>query len=264
MRRIGSTQVGQIVGVSKWGNARDVYEDLVNGIRPAPKKVFERGNRYEDVLRETYRREMGPVSDAPCTRFEPLLHPTWEFASASPDGLAGDDTVVEYKTGSIWTEKDWGLPLTDEVPDTYLCQLAWCMAVTGRSVAHLLVGFGQDETIRRVAPVEPGEPDDWAWGEKPAPLAVDTTVVEETRFHITENRLFVVKRDLELERTLARAVQFFWESYVIPRKAPAMAPLGAIKRQLAQREKEAKNGRAIERQYRQHLGIGEGIGEGTV
>lgn len=237
MRRIGSTQVGAIVGVSKWANARDVYEDMVNGIRPADKKVFERGNKYEPVLRETYRREIGPVSDAPCTRFEPLLHPTWEFASASPDGLAGDDTVVEFKTASTYSEKDWGPALTDEIPDAYLCQVAWAMAVTGRRIASLLVGFGEDRGL-----ADDGSPN----------------------FHILENRPYVIRRDLELERTLARAVQFFWESYVVPRKVPAMTPMGAIKRQLAQREKEAKNGRVIERKYREHLGVGEGIGEGAV
>lgn len=208
MRRVGSTQAGAICGLSKWANATDVWWDLRHGIRPAPKKVFERGTKYEDVLRATYRREVGPCSDAPCTRFEPLLHPSWEFASASPDAFAGD-TVVEFKTCSIWASKDWGEALTDNVPAVYCAQIAWLLAVTGRERAQLLVGFGQDT------------PD----GE----------------FFISENRLYVFDRDRELEEMLRKRVERFWVDHFLKGVPPTGEPLGAIKLAVKRHQKGAAN-----------------------
>lgn len=221
MRRVGSTQVGPILGVSKWQNATDVFYDLVHGIRGGKKKVFERGNKYEPVMRETYRREVGPLGDAPCDRFHPMVHPQWNFASATPDGLT-DELVVEFKTASVWAEKGWGLPLTDEVPATYLCQLVWTMAVADRPCAHLLVGFGQDDAAGN--------------------------------FHIVENRPFVVHRDFELELGLREVVERFWVDHVLTGVPPSEAPIGSIKRQVAKLKKEKVKNGSIERKLGEHFG----------
>lgn len=220
-RRVGSTQCGQIAGLSKWGNQADVWWDLAHGIRPAPKKVFARGTKYEDVLRETYRREIGPCSDAPCTRFEPLLHPSWEFASASPDAFAGD-LVVEFKTSSIWAAKNWGEPLTDNVPAVYVSQVAWLLAVTGRERAHLLVGFGQDS----------GD------GE----------------FFIAENRLYVFERDRALEELMRERVERFWVDHFLTGVPPSEAPIGAIKLAVKRHQKGVAKHGSIERELGEHLG----------
>lgn len=216
MRRVGSTQVGPIVGASSWGNARDVFEDLVHGIRAKPKPAMLRGIMHEPKMRVVYRREVGPVGEAPCTRFEPLLHPTWEFASASPDGFSGDDLVVEFKTASIWDADKWGKAWSDEVPEQYLCQLHWCMAVTGRPRAHLLVAFGTDV---------------YETGDDGKRVLVD--------FHVVENRPFLVERDFSTEERLRFRVARFWKDHVLTKSPPAMEPKTAIKRQVAAREKES-------------------------
>lgn len=214
MRRVGATAVGPIVGVSAWRNAADVYWDLVHGIVPRRTKIQARGLEQEEAVREEYRRAVGPCTDAPCTREAPLLHPDWSYASATPDGFcgsggSGDRGLLELKTVSRWSASKWGRAGTDEVPPTYLCQVAWGMAVAQCQWAHLLAAFGDDAPERG-----------WA---------------------TAEYRLYTFRRDAALEEMLRLAVEKFWVGHIIGRVPPSMPPLGAIKRQIAALTKGEKS-----------------------
>lgn len=59
-----------------------------------------------------------------------VIHPTIEMAGASPDGLVGDDGLVEIKCPNTATHID--TLLTGAVPDKYIKQMQWQMACTGR------------------------------------------------------------------------------------------------------------------------------------
>jgi len=57
-------------------------------------------------------------------------HPTIDMTSASPDGLVGDDGLVEIKCPNTATHID--TLLSKKVPKKYVLQMQWQMAVTGR------------------------------------------------------------------------------------------------------------------------------------
>lgn len=58
-------------------------------------------------------------------------HPTISDSGASPDGLVGDDGLVEIKCPATATHIDY--LLTDAVPGKYVTQMQWQMACTGRA-----------------------------------------------------------------------------------------------------------------------------------
>jgi putative phage-type endonuclease len=57
-------------------------------------------------------------------------HPTIEMAGASPDGLVGEDGLVEIKCPNTATHID--TLLTQTVPGKYITQMQFQMACTGR------------------------------------------------------------------------------------------------------------------------------------
>lgn len=57
-------------------------------------------------------------------------HPTIAMSGASPDGLVGNDGLIEIKCPSTTTHIN--TLLTGEVPSEYIPQMMWQMACTGR------------------------------------------------------------------------------------------------------------------------------------
>lgn len=59
-----------------------------------------------------------------------VQHPSIDMTGASPDGLVGDDGLVEIKAPNTSTHIDFLLSGT--VPQKYVLQMAWQMCCTGR------------------------------------------------------------------------------------------------------------------------------------
>lgn len=59
-----------------------------------------------------------------------VFHPRIRGSHASPDGLVGDDGLIEIKCPNTSTHID--LLLTGSVPDKYVIQMLWQMSCTGR------------------------------------------------------------------------------------------------------------------------------------
>ena len=59
-----------------------------------------------------------------------VLHPFIKRAGASPDGLVGDDGLVEIKVPNTTTHLQY--LIAETVPDEYVPQMMWQMACTGR------------------------------------------------------------------------------------------------------------------------------------
>lgn len=89
--------------------------------------AMQHGIDTEAEAREAYRQHML------CTVEELAFaeHPTIAMAGASPDGLIGDDGLVEIKCPITATHIDTLLSAT--VPDKYLKQMQFQMACTGRT-----------------------------------------------------------------------------------------------------------------------------------
>lgn len=89
-------------------------------------------------------------------------HPAISMSGASPDGLVGDDGLIEIKCPNTTTHIN--TLLTGEVPSEYLPQVMWQMACTGRSWCDF-VSFDPRMPINLQIKIIRVERDDKAIGE---------------------------------------------------------------------------------------------------
>lgn len=88
--------------------------------------AMQRGTDLEPLARECYEFLTGNTVDQVAF----VDHPTIPMSGASPDGLIGEDGLTEIKCPNSATHIDYllnGVP-----PSTYVPQMAWQMACTGR------------------------------------------------------------------------------------------------------------------------------------
>jgi putative phage-type endonuclease len=69
-------------------------------------------------------------TDQDVTEIPIVDHPAIPMSAASPDGLVGDDGMVEFKCPNTATHLD--TLQSESVPSKYLTQMQWQMACTGR------------------------------------------------------------------------------------------------------------------------------------
>jgi putative phage-type endonuclease len=84
------------------------------------------GTDQEPLARAAYEAAADVLVDE--TGF--VIHPTISEAGASPDGLVGDNGLIEIKCPNTSTHID--TLLSEKVPAKYLTQMMWQMACTGR------------------------------------------------------------------------------------------------------------------------------------
>jgi putative phage-type endonuclease len=87
-------------------------------------KYMEIGREREPLARAAYWMRTG--SEAEQIGF--VLHPSIKWAGCSPDGLVGDDGLVEFKCPKSTTHAEY--IIGEAVPDDYKPQMFWQMAVT--------------------------------------------------------------------------------------------------------------------------------------
>ena len=88
--------------------------------------AMEWGTTQEPFARAAYEIKRGVTVEE--VGF--IDHPTIPMSGASPDGLVGEDGLVEIKCPNTATHID--TILTREVPAKYIAQMQWQMACTGR------------------------------------------------------------------------------------------------------------------------------------
>jgi hypothetical protein len=88
---------------------------------------FERGHMFEPIAKAYYSEHLGPITD--CGFFIAELGPGL-FVGASPDGLVGDDGLVEVKSQDFVIHAE--CILSNEVPKIYLPQIQTQLLVTCR------------------------------------------------------------------------------------------------------------------------------------
>lgn len=85
------------------------------------------GTETEPMARMAYETETGlMVSEVPM-----IEHPTIPMTGASPDGMVGEDGLVEIKCPNTSTHIE--TLLDEKVPSKYVTQMMWQMACTGRA-----------------------------------------------------------------------------------------------------------------------------------
>ena len=85
------------------------------------------GRECEPLARSAYEAESGQI----VLLSDMVQHPSIEMAGASPDGLVGDQGLVEIKCPNPATHIN--TILSGQVDKKYLYQMQWQMACTGRT-----------------------------------------------------------------------------------------------------------------------------------
>lgn len=133
---IGSSEIAAVVGLNPYRGPHDIYNEKRGIAAPFEgNEATEFGNRLESVILDWYEEQTGQKLDRTNVS---RAHPDAPWMLATVDALAAD-RIVEAKTAS-WTQVDrWGETGTDQVPDEYLVQVAWQMAVLDVDRADIAV-----------------------------------------------------------------------------------------------------------------------------
>ena len=133
--KVTASRVADIVAKTKSGysTSRDNYmAELIcerltgNGGDFYVNAAMQWGTETEPLARAAYEGYVDVLVDEVAM----ITHPRIEQAGASPDGLVGDEGLVEIKAPNTATHID--TLLSQSVPGKYNTQMQWQMACTGR------------------------------------------------------------------------------------------------------------------------------------
>jgi putative phage-type endonuclease len=133
--KVSASRIDEMVARTKtgWGASRANYaaELIAEHLTGQPAEKFtsiamQWGTDTEADAKDCYCF----LRDAEIEPVGLVLHPTIAMACASPDGLVGDDGLIEVKCPNTATHID--TLLSETVPDKYVKQMLWQMACTGR------------------------------------------------------------------------------------------------------------------------------------
>lgn len=123
---IAKTRTGW--GASRANYAAELIVERLTGVKTEgyTNAAMQHGIDTEPQARFAYEFD----SDVSVVQVGFVPHPSIQMAGASPDGLVGEDGLVEIKCPSSATHID--TLLDGKVPAKYVTQMQWQMACTGR------------------------------------------------------------------------------------------------------------------------------------
>jgi putative phage-type endonuclease len=138
---LGGSDLGAIAGLNPYRTALDVYLDKTSDdIRYETSPAMRWGNLLEDVVAKEYSEVTGQT-----TAIEPntIYHPEYKFLGANIDRWVGNkEYVLECKTAGFTRSKEWGEEGTDQIPESYLVQVAYYAAICAVPKVDIAVLIG--------------------------------------------------------------------------------------------------------------------------
>jgi putative phage-type endonuclease len=133
--KVSASRVADVIAKTKtgWGASRANYAaDLVaERLTGATAEKYSNAAMAWGTETEPQARSMYEfMRDCDVVEVGTVLHPTIDMSCASPDGLVGDEGLVEIKCPNTATHID--TLLGDAIAGKYITQMQWQMACTGR------------------------------------------------------------------------------------------------------------------------------------
>ncbi len=138
---IGGSDLGAICGLNPYRTALDVYLDKTSDDMSEETNAAMRwGNLLEEAVARAYSEDTGyTVTIEPNT----IYHPKYSFLGANIDRWVGDkEYVLECKTAGFTKAKEWGDSGTDQIPESYLIQVAYYAAICDMPKVDIAVLIG--------------------------------------------------------------------------------------------------------------------------
>jgi putative phage-type endonuclease len=139
---IGGSDVSALCGLNKYKSAMGIYLEKTSADVEETEitGAMEWGTRLEDAIAEAYSIRTGFTIEV-----EPnvIRHPEHSFIAANIDRWAdGKKHILECKTAGFMMSKEWGEEYTDQVPESYLCQIAYYAAICDVEKVDIAVLIG--------------------------------------------------------------------------------------------------------------------------
>lgn len=141
---IGGSDIGALLGLSKWKTAFDIFIDKTEQITDEGEEseIIYWGNQFEDVVAKEFTKRTGKKVRKDKTHYRHREH---EFMVANIDRrVVGENAILECKTTSAYNAKEWN---EDEIPASYLLQVQHYMAVTGAEKAYIACLIGGQKFV---------------------------------------------------------------------------------------------------------------------
>jgi putative phage-type endonuclease len=129
---LGGSDLGAIAGLNPYRTALDVYLDKTSDdIAEDTNSAMRWGTLLEDVIAKEYAQVTGyDVEVEPNT----IYHPKYKFLGANIDRwvdrwVNNGTHILECKTAGFNKGKEWGDSGTDQIPESYLVQVAYYAAI---------------------------------------------------------------------------------------------------------------------------------------
>jgi putative phage-type endonuclease len=151
---IGGSDVGAILGISKWKTPFQLYQEkigaFVEEVTPEKQRIFDRGHRWEPVVIEMMVDELQARGHEVeiIARNERYIDPELPFLACEVDvelRIDGEEVNGEMKTVHPFAAKEWGEPETDEVPIYYAAQVMHGLMIKPRRRAIIAALIGADD-----------------------------------------------------------------------------------------------------------------------
>jgi len=138
---LGGSDLGAIAGLNPYRTALDVYLDKTSDdINEETNSAMRWGNLLEDVVAKVYSEDTGyflKIADGP------IYHSEYKFLAANIDRWVGDrEYVLECKTAGFNKNKEWGDSGTDQIPESYLVQIAYYASICNVPKVDIAVLIG--------------------------------------------------------------------------------------------------------------------------
>lgn len=139
---LGGSDIAAILGLSSYKSAVDIYlektsDNINNDTTSQPARW---GILLEDIIAKEYSHITGIDIDI---QEEPIYHPEHSFLAANIDRWADNKSyILECKTANVIKAKEWGEEGTDQIPDSYLCQVAYYSAICSVPKVDIAVLLG--------------------------------------------------------------------------------------------------------------------------
>jgi len=151
--KLTGSNIGAALGVNPWKTPDDLIRSMVREYHGAPSEfsgnvATEYGHLHEPLAQMEYQSETGNFVEE-CGFF---VHPEHDWLGASPDGLVGDDGLIEIKCPFGLRNKT-GADLvfkTAEDQPHYYAQMQIEMACTGRSWCDFFQWTKRGTQIERI------------------------------------------------------------------------------------------------------------------
>lgn len=141
---IGGSDIGCILGFSSYKSPLDIFLDKTTDIiDDTVSEAAYWGIMFEDLVAKEYSTRTGNKIKK-STKL--IRHPKYNFLAANIDRWViredGTRHVLECKTASFTRNKMWGEEGTDQIPEQYLCQVAYYAAICGVDSVDVAVLIG--------------------------------------------------------------------------------------------------------------------------